>query len=186
MSELIKNPTAMQRAQEEVREAAKGKWIVEESELSKLNYLKLVIKEGLRLHPPAPLLVPRETTEFCRVQGYDIPSGTRVFFNAREIGRDSKYWDNPDEFRPERFSESLVDYKGQHFELLPFGAGRRVCPGINFGVVLIELVLANLLCYFDWELPHGMRREDLDMEETSGPTTNKKIPLGLVAKLVDP
>ena len=186
MSELIKNPAAMKRAQEEVREVAKGKGTVDESELSKLNYLKLVIKEGLRLHPPAPLLVPRETTEFCRVEGYDIPSGTRMFINAREIGRDSKYWDNPNKFCPERFLESSVDYRGQHFELLPFGAGRRGCPGIDFGVVLIELALANLLCYFDWELPHGMRREDLDMEEAFGITMHKKVPLCLVAKLVIP
>ncbi|PON72339.1 Cytochrome P450, E-class, group I [Parasponia andersonii] len=186
MAELIKNPAAMRRAQEEVREVAKGRGKVEECELSKLNYLKLVIKEGFRLHPPAPLLVPRETTEFCRVRGYDVPSGTRVFVNAREIGRDSKYWDNPDEFRPERFLESSVDYRGQHFELLPFGAGRRGCPGINFGVVLIELALANLLCSFDWVLPHGMRSEDLDMEEASGLTVHKKIPLCLVAKLVYP
>lgn len=186
MAELIKNPAAMRRAQEEVREVAKGRGKVEESELSKLNYLKLVIKEGFRLHPPAPLLVPRETTEFCRLKGYEVPSGTRVFVNAREIGRDSKYWDNPDEFRPERFSESSVDYRGQHFELLPFGAGRRGCPGINFGVVLIELALANLLCSFDWELPHGMRSEDLDMEEASGLTMHKRSPLCLVAKLVYP
>ena len=92
MAELILNPKAMKRAQEEVREVAKGKWMVEESQLSKLSYIKLVIKEGLRLHPPVPLLIPRETTEFCRVKGYDIPSGTRVFVNAVEIGRDSKYW----------------------------------------------------------------------------------------------
>ena len=186
MSELIKNPEAMKRAQEEVREVAKGKGMVDERELSKLSYLKLVIKEGLRLYPPSPLLVPRETMEFCRVKGYNIPSGTMVFVNARQIGRDSKYWDNPNQFWPERFLESSVDFRGKHFELLPFGAGRRGCPGVNLGVVLIELALANLLCYFDWELPDGMKREDLDMEEAYGLTMHKKIPLCLVAKPVDP
>ncbi|XP_062116098.1 cytochrome P450 71A9-like [Humulus lupulus] len=185
MAELILNPKAMKRAQKEVREVAEGKAFVEESQLSKLNYIKLVKKGGFRLHPPAPLLAPRETTEFCRVRGYDIPSGTRVFVNAGEIGRDSKYWEKPNEFLPERFMESSVDYRGKHFELLPFGVGRRGCPGINFATVLIELALANLLCRFNWELPNGLEREDLDMEEVFGLTMNKKIPLCLVAKVVD-
>ncbi|XP_062116099.1 cytochrome P450 71A9-like [Humulus lupulus] len=185
MAELIMNPEAMKRAQEELREVTKRKGFVEESQLSKLNYIKLVIKEGFRLHPPVPLLVPRETTESCRMKGYDIPSGTRVFINTSEIGRDSKYWEKPNEFRPERFMESSVDYRGKHFELLPFGVGRRGCPGINFATVLIELALANLLCRFDWELPNGMKREDMDMEEAFGLTMNKKIPLCLVAKVVD-
>ncbi|KAM6594504.1 hypothetical protein CsatA_002207 [Cannabis sativa] len=189
MAELMMNPEAMKRAQKEVREVANGKGFVEEIQLSKLNYIKLVIKEGLRLHPPVPLLVPRETTEFCRVKGYDIPSGTRVFVNAGEIGRDSNHWEKPNEFWPERFlensSSSSIDYTGKHFELLPFGVGRRGCPGINFAAVLIELALANLLCRFDWELPNGMKRQDLNMEEVFGLTMNKKIPLCLVAKVVD-
>ncbi|XP_062116101.1 cytochrome P450 71A9-like [Humulus lupulus] len=185
VAELILNPKAMKRAQEEVREVAKGKGLVEESQLSKLSYIKLVIKEGFRLHPPIPLLIPRETTEFCKVKGYDIPLGTRVFVNAGAIGRDLTYWEKPNEFWPERFIDSSIDYRGKHFELLPFGVGRRGCPGINFAVVLIELALANLLCRFDWELPNGMNREDLDMDEVFGLTMNKKIPLCLVAKVVN-
>ncbi|EXB94453.1 Cytochrome P450 71A9 [Morus notabilis] len=186
MADLIKNPSVMKRAQEEVREVSKGKGKVLERDLSKLNYLKLVIKEGLRLHPPAPLLVPRETTQSCIIEGCQVPPKTRVFVNAKVIGRDPKYWEDPNEFRPERFLDSSVDFKGQnYFELLPFGAGRRGCPGINFGVVLIELALANLLCRFDWQLPHGVKREDLDMEEAFGLTMHKKIPLCLDATIVD-
>lgn len=182
MAELIRNPSVMLRAQDEVREAVKGKAKVEESDLPKLMYLKLVVKEGFRLHPPVPLLVPRETTESCRIEGYHIPAKTRVFVNVRSIGRDQKHWKNPNEFQPERFLDSSIDFRGKHFELLPFGAGRRGCPGINFAVQMIELALANLLHRFDWELPPGVRREDLDMEEAFGLTMHKKLPLCLLAK----
>ncbi|XP_059443214.1 cytochrome P450 71A9-like [Corylus avellana] len=182
MAELIRNPSVMQRAQDEVREAVKGKAKVEESDLQKLMYLKLVVKEGFRLHPPVPLLLPRETSESCTIEGYHIPAKTRVFVNARSIGRNPEYWKNPNEFQPERFLDSSIDFRGQHFELLPFGAGRRGCPGINFAVQIVELALANLLLRFDWELPHGLRREDLDMEEAFGLTVHKKLPLCLVAK----
>uniref|UniRef100_A0A7N2MP31 Cytochrome P450 71A1 n=1 Tax=Quercus lobata TaxID=97700 RepID=A0A7N2MP31_QUELO len=184
MAELIRNPSVMQRAQTEVREAVKGKTKVEENHLSKLMYLKSIVKEGLRLHPPAPLLVPRETTDDCTIEGYHIPAKTRVFVNAKSIGTDPKYWKNQNEFLPERFLDSSVDFRGQHFELLPFGAGRRGCPGMNFAILIIELALANLLHRFDWELPHGIRRQDLDMEEAIGLSMHKKVPLCLVANPV--
>jgi cytochrome P450 len=182
MAELMRNPSVMQRAQDEIREAVKGKAKVEESDLQKLMYLKLVVKEGFRLHPPLPLLVPRETTESCTIEGYHIPAKTRVFVNARSIGRNPEYWKNPNEFKPERFLDSSIDFRGKHFELLPFGAGRRGCPGIDFAVQILELALANLLLRFDWELPHGLRREDIDMEEAFGLSVHKKLPLCLVAK----
>ncbi|KAF3438666.1 hypothetical protein FNV43_RR21430 [Rhamnella rubrinervis] len=182
MAELMMNPKVMRKAQDEVRSViSKGKEKVEESDLPKLTYLKLVIKEGFRLHPPAPLLVPRETTERCEIEGYQIAAKTRVFVNAKLIGKDPKYWEDPNEFKPERFMESSVDYRGQHYELLPFGGGRRGCPGINFGVLLIEIVLANLLYCFDWQLPNGMKTQDLDMEEAFGISMHKKLPLCLVA-----
>ena len=184
MAELIRNPSVMQRAQTEVREAVKGKTRVEENRLSKLMYLKSIVKEGFRLHPPAPLLVPRETTDDCTIEGYHIPAKTRVFVNAKSIGTDPKYWKNQNKFQPERFLDSLVDFRGQHFELLPFGAGRRGCPGMNFAILIIELALANLLHRFDWELPHGIRRQDLDMEEAIGLSMHKKVPLCLVANPV--
>ncbi|KAK1290626.1 Cytochrome P450 71A9 [Acorus calamus] len=185
MTELMKNPASMKKAQDEVRKAVqKNKHRVDETDLQHLHYLKLVIKESLRLHPPAPLQVPRETIEDCNIRGYDIPAKTRVFVNARAIGRDPKYWKDPNDFRPERFDDDdvrMIDFRGQDFQLLPFGLGRRGCPGINFAYVTIELTLANLLHRFDWTLPEGMTAEDVDMEDRFGMTMHKKIPLCLVA-----
>lgn len=181
MTELISNPNAIKKAQDEVRQVARGREKIEEDDLSKLVYLEAVVKETFRLHPPAPLLVPRETTESCTVDGFEIPTKTRVFVNVRCIGRDPKIWENPDKFQPERFLESSVDYRGLHFELLPFGAGRRGCPGINFAVPIVELALANLVYRFNWTLPPGMKLEDLEMEEVFGLTVHRKDPLCLQA-----
>ncbi|XP_042012932.1 cytochrome P450 71A9-like [Salvia splendens] len=183
MAELIKNPTVKQKAQQQVREIAKGKSMVEESDLPRLTYLKQVIKESFRLHPPAPLLVPRETIEPCAIDGgkYHIPAKTRVFFNAAAMSVDPAVWKNPREFSPERFEDSDVDFRGQHFELLPFGAGRRGCPGINFSISVVELAVANLLFRFDWKLPDGISAKDIDMDESVGVVMHKKTPLCLVA-----
>lgn len=181
MTELAKNPTKMKRAQEEVRRVMGKKRRVEESDVHQLEYLKLVVKEGLRLHPPTPLLVPRETTDECRVGGYLIPAKTRVFINAKAISTDPKYWRNAQEFWPERFLDNPIDFKGQDFEFIPFGVGRRGCPAMNFAMSMTELALANLLHCFDWDLPQGMRKEDLDMEEAFGITMHKKMPLCLLA-----
>lgn len=182
MTELIKNPSTMRKAQEEVREFAKVKGkVVQEINLSKMVYLKLVVQEALRLHPPAPLLIPRETTETCIIGGYRVPAKTRVFINAKSIATDPNYWENPNEFMPERFLNRDADFEGQSFELVPFGAGRRGCPGTNFAIMLVELALANLLYWFDWELPEGMGVENIDMEEAVGITMHKKTPLCLVA-----
>ncbi|KAK9155495.1 hypothetical protein Sjap_002975 [Stephania japonica] len=180
MTELARKPGLMKKAQEEIRRNVGKKGKVEESDLEQLRYLKMVVKETLRLHPPAPLLAPRECMNHCKVNGYDIIPGTRVMVNVWAIGRNPEYWYNPDEFCPERFEDSSVDYKGQHFELLPFGAGRRICPGVTMAVLNVELALANLLYCFDWELPSGMRVEDIDMDEVAGLAVHKKSPLLLV------
>lgn len=184
MTELMRNPSTMRKAQEEVRQVVKGKQRVEESDLSKLQYLKLVLKEALRLHPPVPLLVPRETIAPCTIiGGYEIPAKTRVFVNAKAIAMDPNIWHtiDPNVFEPERFLGSSIDYKGHDFELIPFGVGRRGCPGIHFAVLLVELALANFLYCFDWSLPEDMTRDDIDMGEAIGITTHKKNPLWLSA-----
>lgn len=181
MSELIRNPNAMKRAQEEIRQVLKGKEMVEEVDLPRLLYFKSVVKEALRLHPPAPLLVPRETTEACTIQGFEIPAKTRVLVNAKSIAMDPTCWENPNEFLPERFLDSPFDFRGQHFEMLPFGVGRRGCPGMNFAMPLVELVLANLLYRFHWELPLGLGIQDLNMEEAIGITIHKRDHLWLKA-----
>ncbi|KAJ1295419.1 hypothetical protein BS78_01G222500 [Paspalum vaginatum] len=177
MTELVRHPAAMARAQAEVREAFKGKATVTEDDLAMadLSYLKLVIKEALRLHCPLPLLLPRQCRETCQVMGYDIPKGTSVFINVWAICRDPKYWEEAEEFRPERFQKlSNLDYKGTNFEFLPFGAGRRMCPGANLGVANIELALASLLYHFDWELPSGVEPKDVDVSEGLGLIAKKK------------
>ncbi|KAM0826890.1 hypothetical protein ACQ4PT_068559 [Festuca glaucescens] len=166
MSELVKNQRVMQKAQEEVRRVLEGQGRVTEDGSSKLPYLHLVIKETLRLHPPAPLLIPRECSGGPRrVLGFDVPEGTMVLINAWAIGRDPSVWDEAEEFIPERFEGSTVDFKGRDFEYTPFGAGRRMCPGMVFGLANIELALASLLYHFDWERPDGMDAADLDMAE---------------------
>uniref|UniRef100_J3LAA7 Cytochrome P450 n=2 Tax=Oryza brachyantha TaxID=4533 RepID=J3LAA7_ORYBR len=179
MSELMRNPRVMKKAQAELRDNLRGKPKVVEEDLINLNYLKLVIKETLRLHLPAPLLLPRESRESCKILGYDVPKGTTVLVNAWAIGRDSKYWDDPEEFKPERFEDSKVDFKGMDFEFLPFGAGRRMCPGIMFALTNVELALATLLYHFDWSLPGGVKPGDLDMTEEMGITVRKKNDLYL-------
>ncbi|XP_057804240.1 cytochrome P450 71A6-like [Salvia miltiorrhiza] len=181
MVELMRNPSAMKRLQNEVREvAARNEGEIGEEDLAKMSYLKAVIKENLRLHPPAPLLVPRESTRDTKVLGYDVAAGTRVMINVWMIGRDPSLWENPKEFRPERFLGTSIDFKGLHFKLLPFGAGRRGCPGIAFATAVYELALAKLVCGFEFGLPNGGRGEDLDMTEESGITVRRKFPLLVV------
>jgi len=174
MSELIRNPKAMKKAQAEVRSILNGKPKVTEDDLGEMKYLKLVIKETLRLHPPAPLLIPRESMESCKILGYDVPKGTTVLVNAWAIGRDPRYWEDADEFKPERFESISVDFRGTDFEYIPFGAGRRICPGIPFAQANMELVLAALLYHFDWKVASGMKPSELDMAEEMGLTIRRK------------
>ncbi|KAG0479796.1 hypothetical protein HPP92_010654 [Vanilla planifolia] len=183
MTELLRNPIALSKSQQELRDAFGVKKKIHETDLKQLEYLKLVIKDTLRVHSP-PLLVPRETLEPCRIQGYDIPAKTRVLVNALAIAKDPKAWVNPERFWPERFLDrGDVDLKGgPEFDFVPFGVGRRSCPGAEFAAVFVELVLANLLHCFEWELPDGLKAEDVDMEETAGIVTHKKVPLRLLAK----
>ncbi|XP_034604843.1 zealexin A1 synthase [Setaria viridis] len=179
MTELIRSPAAMAKAQAEVREAFKGKSNVTEDDVAGLSYLKLVFKETLRLHPTSPLLIPRKCRETTQVMGYDIPKGTTVFVNVWAIGRDPMYWDDAEEFKPERFETNNLDFRGTNYEFLPFGAGRRMCPGINLGLANIELALASLLYHFDWKLPQGMEPKDVDVWETVGVVASKKTSLML-------
>ncbi|XVF77141.1 hypothetical protein PTKIN_Ptkin14bG0017100 [Pterospermum kingtungense] len=180
MSELLKNPELMKKAQNEVRGVFGKNGKVNEENIHELNFLKLVIKETLRLHPAAPLLIPRECSENCVINGYHIPAKTKVIINAWAIQRDPCNWKEAEEFRPERFLNSSFDFKGTHFEYIPFGSGRRICPGISFGLLSVELSLANLLYHFDWKLPNGLKFEDLDMNESFGVTVRRKNDLFLI------
>ncbi|KAJ4879269.1 Cytochrome P450 71B28 [Raphanus sativus] len=155
MTELVRNPRVMNKVQDEIRTTLgdNKKERITEQDVTKLHYFKLMIKETLRLHPAAPLLLPRETLTHIKIQGYDIPARTKILINAYAIARDPELWTDPDEFNPDRFLDSSVDYKGLSFELLPFGSGRRICPGMALGIAIVELGLLNLLYFFDWGLP---------------------------------
>lgn len=181
ISELLRHPRVMKKLQEEVTEIAQGKPLILEKDLEKMEYLKATIKETLRMYPPLPLLIPRESRQDVKLMGYDIPRGTQTIVNAWAIGRDPTLWKEPDEFWPERFLNSPTDYKGVHFELIPFGAGRRGCPGIQFGVAIIELALANIVYKFDLALPNGVKDGDLDMSETCAITLHRTSSLMVVA-----
>lgn len=187
MAELMRNPHLMNKLQAEVRiNTPEGQEMVAEENLASMTYLKAVVKETLRLHPSTPLLLPHFSMADCEVDGYMIPSGTRVIINAWAISRDPESWELPEQFMPERFmdggSAAGVDFKGTDFQFLPFGAGRRICPGLNFGLATIEIMLANLMYCFDWEFPPGMHREDIDMTEVFGLTVHPKEKLVLVPK----
>jgi cytochrome P450 len=183
MAELMKNPDIMSRAQAEVRGAFVGHGKVLEEGLQELEYYNLIIKETLRLHTPTPLLIPRQCQETCKVLSYDVPNGAMVLVNAWAISRDPRYWEEPEEFRPERFETDTRDFKGNDFEFIPFGAGRRICPGIVLGLANIKLALANLLFYFDWSLPDGIRPCEVDMTEIMRISSRKKTDLWLKATL---
>lgn len=180
MAELMRNPRVMRKVQDEVRRVLDGQDSVTEESLGNLRYLHIVIKEALRLHPPAAMLLPRECRAPCQILGFDVPVGAMVLINAWAIGRDPRNWDAPEEFLPERFEGSSVDFKGADFEYIPFGAGRRMCPGMAFGLANMELALASLLYHFDWELPDGTEPGELDMTEALGLTTRRRSDLLLV------
>ncbi|KAG6516667.1 hypothetical protein ZIOFF_027140 [Zingiber officinale] len=182
MAELIRHPEEMAKVQEEIRRVAgpKGEEIREEA-LEGMGQLKAVLKETLRLHPPGPLLLPRESTESTELQGYCIPKGTRVIVNGWAIARDPALWDKAEEFLPERFlgdsGAGALDFKGSDFTYLPFGGGRRGCPGSGFAIAAVEVVLASLLYHFDWEMPGGLSAEEMDMDEVFGLIIQKKSSL---------
>ncbi|KAL8537034.1 hypothetical protein ACS0TY_012284 [Phlomoides rotata] len=186
MAELMRNPHVMAKVQSEIRESLEGKTSVEESDVQGLKYLKSVIKETLRLHPPFPLL-PRACRDECKVLGYTIPIKTKVMVNVWSMGRDPEYWKDPEIFQPERFDNISTDFMGNDLKYIPFGAGRRICPGLNYGLANVELPLAQLLYLFDWKLPKGMNPEDIDMSATTeGFTVSRKKPIFLVPTLYNP
>ncbi|KAK6156284.1 hypothetical protein DH2020_010532 [Rehmannia glutinosa] len=179
MVEMLKNPTILNKAQDEVRQVFDDKRCVDESYFDELKYLKLVIKETLRLHPPTPFVL-RESREPCTINGYEIPARTRVLVNIWAIGRDPEYWEDAESFKPERFLGKSVDFGGNRFEYIPFGAGKRICPGISFGLANVELQVAMFVYHFDWNLPDGMKPEDMDMSELSGVAARRKQDLRVI------
>ncbi|CAO2194296.1 unnamed protein product [Urochloa humidicola] len=188
MAELVNHPHEMRRVQHEVRAAVGGSDHVTEDHLPELRYLKCVIKETLRLHAPLPLLLPHETTEDTELLGYHVPARTRVIVNAWAIARDPATWERAEEFVPERWFAGTDDRNAdddymfaQDFRFVPFGAGRRGCPGVGFAVPSMELALASLLYHFNWELPTDGASK-VKMDELNGLSVRLKATLNLVAK----
>ena len=172
LTELIRHPAEMKKLQKDLEQIAGRNQMIDEHHLSNLEYLDCVIKESMRLHPVGPLLI-HQATEECVVGGYHIPNKARVLVNVWAIGRDPDIWPDPERFAPDRFLGSRVDLRGQDFQLIPFGSGRRGCPGLQLGLTVVRLMVAQLVHCFDWELPNGIEPGEIDMSEKFGLVTSK-------------
>ncbi|KAJ8771218.1 hypothetical protein K2173_026058 [Erythroxylum novogranatense] len=177
LSELMKNPQILKKVRKELDEKVPLNRMVEESDLEGLDYLDMVIKETFRLHPVTPLLLPHMSTEDITIEGFHIPKNSRVLINTWAIGRDPTVWSDAETFIPERFVGSDIDFRGRDFELLPFGSGRRSCPGMQMGMITVRLILARLVHSFDWELSDGMLPSELGMTEVFSLVIRRATPL---------
>lgn len=180
LSLLLNNPEVLRKAQDEIDSHVGSQRSVEESDTKQLVYLQAIIKETLRLYPPGPLSLPRESMEDVTINGYHIPIGTRLFVNLHKIHRDSRVWgDSPHDFIPERFltSHKEVDVRGKNFEIIPFGSGRRICPGLSYALQTLSFTLANVLHGFEISRPSD---EAIDMTEGHGLTSCKVDPLSVI------
>ncbi|OMO79359.1 Cytochrome P450 [Corchorus capsularis] len=178
MAELLHNPRALKIVQAELRSNLSYGKKLEEEDTENLPYLKAVIKETLRLHPALPFLVPHMAMDSCQMLGYHIPKEKQILVNVWAIGRDPKTWEDPLVFKPERFLQpNTVDFKGHHFEFIPFGSGRRMCPAVPLASRVLPMALGSVLYYFDWILADGIKAEDMDMSERMGIALRKSVPL---------
>nr|A0A1D8QMD1.1 RecName: Full=Carnosic acid synthase; AltName: Full=Cytochrome P450 76AK6; Short=SfCYP76AK6; AltName: Full=Miltiradien-20-al synthase; AltName: Full=Pisiferic acid synthase [Salvia fruticosa]AOW42544.1 cytochrome P450 76AK6 [Salvia fruticosa] len=177
MVELLLHPDKLAKLKAELKSVVGDKSIIEESDISKLPYLQATVKEVLRYHPAAPLLAPHLAEEETQLNGYIIPKNTKIFINDWTISRDPSIWKNPEMFEPERFLDNDIDFCGQHFELIPFGSGRRICPGLPLASRMLHCMVATLCHNFDWELEKGTESKQLQREDVFGLALQKKIPL---------
>ncbi|KAK3024739.1 hypothetical protein RJ639_044676 [Escallonia herrerae] len=182
LTQLLCNPKIMIEVKDELAKVIGPKRRFEESDIDNLPYFQAIVKETLRFHPPVPFLVPRKAIQDTNFMGYNIPKDTQVFVNAWAIGRDPEYWDDPLVFKPERFLGSKTEYKGQHFEFIPFGADRRMCAGVPLAHRMLHIVLGSLLHEFDWTLESHVTAETMDMTDRLGVTVRKSEPLKAIPK----
>nr|GFB01901.1 cytochrome P450 93A3-like [Tanacetum cinerariifolium] len=192
LAELINHPNSLRKAVDEIGQVVGKKRLLQESDLPNLPYLEAIVKETLRLHPAAPL-IPRRSTNDCTVAGYYIPAKTNIYVNVWALGRDPNYWNNPLEFQPERFIESRLDVRGQHFHMLPFesrldvrgqhfhmlpfGSGRRICPGTSLALQVVQATLGAMIQCFDWKAGKDGNLPRVDMEEGLSFTLSRANPL---------
>lgn len=186
IAELIRNPRIMALVQQELDTLVGRNRSVKEEDMPHLPYLQAVIKETFRLHPSTPLSLPRVAAESCEIFGYHIPKGCTLLVNVWAIARDPNEWSDPLEFRPERFlpggEKADVDVRGNDFEVIPFGAGRRICAGLSLGLRMVQLLTATLAHSFDWELENGLNPVKLNMDEAYGLTLQRAEPLSVYPK----
>ncbi|XP_057419416.1 cytochrome P450 76T24-like [Lotus japonicus] len=173
MAELLHNPEKLAKVKEELCETIDEDETLEEQHISKFPYLQAVVKETLRLHPPAPFLVPHKCDEVVNISGFQVPKDAQILVNVWAMGRDPTIWVNPNMFEPERFLESEINFKGHNFELIPFGAGKRICPGLPFAQRSVCLIVASLVHNFDWKLADGLITENMNMMEHFGLTLKR-------------
>eukprot|EP01018_Ginkgo_biloba_P031421 Gb_10101 [translate_table: standard] len=178
VAELIHNPEIAKRAQREMDTVIGRERKLKESDIANLPYLVAICKETFRKHPSTPLSLPRVADQDCLVDGYFIPKDTKLMVNVWGIGRDPDLWEKPLEFNPDRFltpKGSKIDPRGNDFELIPFGAGRRICAGTRMGIKLVEYILGSLIHSFNWDLPPNQKQ--LNMDEAFGLALQKAVPL---------
>lgn len=183
MAELLHNADKLSRARAELEQVIGRGNLVEESNIPRLPYLQAVVKETFRLHPTAPLLLPHKAEAETEICGFTVQKGAQVLINVWAIGRDPSLWEDPGAFVPERFLDppnSSIDVKGQDFELIPFGAGRRICPGLPLAMRMLHLMLGSLVNRFDWKLEDGMKPEEMNIEEVLRITLRMAHPLRAV------
>ncbi|CAH2047965.1 unnamed protein product [Thlaspi arvense] len=183
MTHLLANPRVMKKLQAEIREKIKNIDEITDDDVEQLDYFKLVLKETFRISPIVPVLVPRVAAKDLKIAGYDVPEKTWIHVNMWAVHMSPSIWKDPETFNPERFIDNQTDFKGLNFELLPFGSGRRMCPGMGMGLAVVHLTLINLLYRFDWKLPNGMKAEELSIEENYGLICVKKLPLEAIPVL---
>ncbi|CAN0908676.1 Geraniol 8-hydroxylase [Linum grandiflorum] len=184
MVELIRNPTTFAKAKKELEETIGKDNQLHESDIARLPFLQAVIKETFRLHPAVPFLIPRNAGADVEVCGFTVPKGAQILVNTWAMGRDHTIWDNPNSFMPERFMGSEIDVRGTSFELIPFGGGRRICPGLPLAIRMLHMMLGSLVHWFDWKLEDGVDPMNLDMDEEFGVTLKKAKPLLVVPVLI--
>ncbi|XWS73642.1 hypothetical protein CRYUN_Cryun02cG0146000 [Craigia yunnanensis] len=182
LAEIMKNPKILKKAHDEMDKVIGRNRRLEESDIPKLPYFQAICKETFRKHPSTPLNLPRVSTQACEINGYYIPKNTRLSVNIWAIGRDPDVWENPLDFTPERFlsgKNAKIDPRGNDFELIPFGAGRRICAGTRMGIMLVEYILGTLVHSFEWMLPNG---GELNMDEAFGLALQKAVPLSAMVR----
>lgn len=182
MTELLRHPEKMAKAQNEIDETMTNNGgPIHESDISKLPYIQAIVKETLRMHPPAPFLLPHKAEKDVQFCGYLVPKNAQIWVNVWAMGRDPSVWSNPDSFSPERFFERSFDAKGRDFEFMPFGEGRRICLGMPLAYSMLHIMLANLLHSFNWKPTNGIGPKDVGLEEKFGFVVQRNPPLEAIS-----